>query len=348
MLVRLVEYTPDDFPALLRAAEQTPLASSRRHKPFVDHYYATHPGCRLYLVKDDEGEIAGTLGVDKMPVRYGDRDLFLGSGTNFHSLQKGAGGLLFLQWMRLSPMGFVFGGSADVHRIISARKWTYFPGVKIFQLNSPPLFLPDEPKWRKAAKVARQLIQPPRRPESLLKRLPPGDLKGLTVVEEHAYTDDLLPTRSPFVFRLNPDVAYLAWRYGLGLSFVRYRLFRILKNGVTAGYVIINDHPQRLMVAQVDGDDPQTLALGILLSLVEVTRSDAHPHEVSLSSSHPAMQAIFTQFGFRGSKTDRPFILGTMRGGVDFSTDTSGWLVNRDWADDGLRAPFLDQEDCKV
>jgi hypothetical protein len=342
MSLRLSEYTPDDFPALLRAASQTPHAPSRRHRPFVDYYYTTHPGCRLYLVRDDAGEILSTLGIDKMPVRMGSRDLVAAVGTNFHSLQKGAGGLLFLQWLRAAPISFVFGGSPDTHHIIKARKWTYFPGVKTYQLNSPLSFQPGEPMWRKAAKFARHQMMPPVPPLKRLSRLGQSDFQDLRVIEEQSYTEDLLPANSPFVFRLNPDIPYLSWRYALGLSFVRYRLFRILRNETSVGYVIINDHPQRVMVAQADCDDPSTLAHGILLSLVETTRNDARPREISLASSHTMMQTLFTQFGFRASKIDRPFVLGTARGGVDFSTDTSAWLVNRDWADDGLRTPFLD------
>ena len=87
--------------------------------------------------------------------------------------------------------------------------------------------------------------------------------------EEHAYTEDLFPRTSPFTFRFAPDLDHLAWRYALNLSFVRYRLFRIVVRGVSTGYVILNETPSRLMVAQCDANDPTTLVHGILLSLAE-------------------------------------------------------------------------------
>ena len=165
---------------------------------------------------------------------------------------------------------------------------------------------------------------------------------GLTVREEHAYTEDLLPCRSPFAFRLVPTAAYLGWRYATQLSFVRYRLFRILCKGCTAGYVILNDQPDRLLVAQCDGDDPVTLAHGIALSVAAAGCHDRRPREALLTSSHPAMQAVFERLGFRPSRQERPFALGSLRHRELLpATDTSNWLINYDIADNGLRPPFL-------
>jgi len=126
--MRLVEYTPADFDDLLRAVGRMTSALSLRHRPFVDHYYTAWPGCRLYLARDDSGEIIGMLGIDRMPFRYGERDLVIGAGSNFEALQKGVGGLLYFQWLKSCPLALVFGGSTDTHHIIAARKWTYYGG----------------------------------------------------------------------------------------------------------------------------------------------------------------------------------------------------------------------------
>lgn len=49
----------------------------------------------------------------------------------------------------------------------------------------------------------------------------------------------MLPGHSPFTFRFAPRVEYLNWRYNLSLSFVRYRLFRILAGARSIGYIIL-------------------------------------------------------------------------------------------------------------
>ena len=167
--------------------------------------------------------------------------------------------------------------------------------------------------------------------------------RGVTVREEQAYTEDLLPKKSPFVFRFAPTCEYLAWRYHLTLPFVRYRVFRVLHRGTSAGYVIINDQPGRLIVSQCDADDPRTLAEGVLLSIVEAAGNDRAPREVLLSSCHAEMQHIFKGFGFQESRTDLPFALGSFHQPIYLPDETSEWLINYDWGDNGLRSPFLDQ-----
>ena len=52
-------------------------------------------------------------------------------------------------------------------------------------------------------------------------------------------------------------------------SFVRYRLYRILRRGEPCGYVILNDLRDRLMVAHCDGDDAEAIVSGVLLSVVD-------------------------------------------------------------------------------
>ncbi len=344
--MRLVEYTPGHFEALRRAAADLRLANLC-HRPFVDHYYAGNPWCKLYLVLSAEDTVTAMMGVDRMRFVAGDRELTLGFGSNYHAAQPAAAGHLYLHWLKTCPLGFVFGGSEHTHRILRRQRWTYFPGVKTFTLNSPCAPRPGEPLWRQWAKrfaaYARRMPVGGR-----ARRIPARVRAGVSVHEEQTFTEDLLPRTAPFSFRFAPTVDYLAWRYRPGLSFARYRLFRILVWGSTAGYVVLNDLPGRVLVAQCDGEDAFTLAHGVLLSLVEATAADTALREVVLTSSHSQMQRIYQRFGFRTSGPDRPFAVGSLRPPVDLPADTFGWLVNFDWGDNGLRAPFPDQGRAEV
>jgi len=384
--MRIVEYTPDRFESLRRAAEQMSPTISLRHRPFVDYYFTTRDWCKLYLFLSDDESVAATLGWERMRFEYEGRELILGIGSSFWSLQKGAGGYLLMQWLKDCPIGSTINGTAYTQHIVKNLKWIYFEGIHNFHLN--------EPRQRVAAKWLRHWLHRLVRVEvdfdgdrfrfhrlrskklesqPLIKVRMPWLFAWLTastggrtnvvalgerlarrlganvlVREEHAYTEDLFPRTSPFTFRFAPDLDHLAWRYALNLSFVRYRLFRILVRGVSTGYVILNETPSRLMVAQCDANDPTTLVHGILLSLAEASRSDEQPREVFLTLCHRGMQASFQSFGFRRARVDWVFNMGTLRGGVDLSSDTSNWLVNYDWGDNGLLGPFLDEVDVRL
>src|SRR5213593_1780585 len=143
--------------------------------------------------------------------------------------------------------------------------------------------------------------------------------------------------------RCAPGVAYLDWRYSRALSFVRYRLFRLVRGG-PCGYVVLNEHPGSLVVAQADGPDPDTLAAGVLAAVAEVAGEGSRQPEVVLASCHAQMRRIYEGFGFRPARVERPFALGSAHGPVRLGRDTSSWLVNFDWTDNGLRPPFLDQD----
>jgi len=339
-MAQLVQYTPEHFGLLRRAAEQVAQATSLLHRPFVDHYYTASEWCSLHLFLADDGTVAGTVGVERMPLACGDDALTVGFGSSFYTLQPGAGGYLFMQWLKTCPAGLVFGGSADTHRILRQQQWTYYPGVKLYHLNQAYEPRPGEPVWRR---LARRAVLAARRTSlaECAARLP-AEAARLAVVEERAYTDDLLPDRSPFSLRFAPGVDYLRWRYGLDLPFVRYRLFRILDGDATAGYVVLNDRPDRLVVTHADGTDPTTLACGVLLSLVDASRDDERPRAATLACSHPAMQQVYERSRFRAAAAERPFALGSLRGKIAVPADTSGWLVNLGWGDNDLRAPFLD------
>src|SRR5438067_1880320 len=99
--VRLVEYTPDLFQALQRTAVRLGV-STLCHRSFVDYYYSENPWSRLHLLMTDTDTVAGTIGIDRMQFRAGERSLDLAFATNYHAAQPGAGGYLYLHWMKTS------------------------------------------------------------------------------------------------------------------------------------------------------------------------------------------------------------------------------------------------------
>ncbi len=115
------------------------------------------------------------------------------------------------------------------------------------------------------------------------RRVSIDEYSAISIKEESKITIDMLPMRSPFKLRFAPDVEYLNWRYSTELTFVRYRLFRVLAEGRTVGYIVINDG-NRLMVAHCDGEDCAVLAYAILIALTEVSRNDRTPRHLFLSS----------------------------------------------------------------
>lgn len=335
--MRVVEYTPDLFDTLAPIAKHAGPHANLAHRPFVDYYYASRDWCRLFMILAEDRSAIATIGLERMPFEYGSRKIVVRCGSNFHSLRPGLGSYLFLHCFGRSPFSLVFGGSEDTQKIIRRQAWRFFAGVRNYRLNKPYLASPGEAVWRSSAKwVLRQARRRKRisdHSHRIMTSIPPG----LSVREEHDYTLDLLPSRSPFHFRFAPSPDYLDWRYNTRLSFVRYRPFRILKDEQTAGYVILNDAPDRILVAQCDGEDADTLAYGVLLSILHVSRQDTEPRAVGLVSSHPPMQRIYEQFGFKSDGPDWPFALNPVEhGDIRVDPDTSDWLVNLDWGDNGL------------
>ena len=341
----MIEYTPSRFQALRKAAAQIKSNYSLCHRPFVDHYYATRDSCKLYLSLSSAGDVNGLVGVERMPFEFESQPFNLGLGTNFHALQHGVGGLLFMQWVKSSSLTLEYGGSEDAHRIVRQQNWTYFPGVRIYTLNHDyPVYSGDR-AYRRAAKwILRQCMR--KRVSDYASRSSDAARRHVSVREESAYSEDLLPSKSPFRFRLAPTVEYLSWRYNLRLSFASYRLFRILVRGRSAGYVVINENREKLLVAQCDAEDAETLAYGVLLSILQSGVQDRFPRTVLLTCSNPAMAEIYVKFGFRPGKEDYPIAIGGLRRKVEIPTDTASWLVNFDWGDNGLLGPFRDQEGC--
>ena len=337
-----IEYAPQHFEQLRAFVARLGIPLSLTHRPFVDYYYASGQSCRLYLFVANDGKIVATYGLDRMRFEHAGRIMTIGAGSNYYSAEPGAGGLLFMHWLKACPIGLVHGGSADTHRIIRGRNWAYYDGIRDFILNNPYDPNPGEPRWRV---VAKHILRHAIRSElpKYASRIPAEIRTRVSVREEKSYTEDLLPRESPFTFRLAPTLDYLNWRYNTALSFMRYRLFRVLEGGRTKGYVVLNESSKQIIVAHCDGSDARTVAYGVLLSLLQAGREDRAPRTVLLSSSHVVMQDIYRSFGFRSTRSSRPFAIGTLTGPCEVQLDTSNWLVNFDWGDNGLRFPFLDQ-----
>ncbi len=333
------KYLPEDFASLRDFASRAgvPSLADRR---FVDYYYASHPSCGLYLFNNDGGQLVGTIGIEQLRFEFENKDMVIGVPSNYHALQPGVGGYLFLQWMKTCPFGLEFGGSEDAHKVIRKQGWKYFAGIKTYVLNYDYPIYPGN-KWpRRLAKRVLRRVQRKRIAE-YAANIPRDVVSRIRVREEKSYSGDLLPRGSSFEFRLAPTLDYLAWRYNLAVSFVKYRLFRIIDGDRTSGYAILSDSPERIIVAQSDGDDPTVLAYGVLLSLLEVAREDTEPRTALLLSSNPQMQEIYRRLGFRCSDNDFLFAMGSLREHVNIPADTSRWLINYDWGDNGLLGPFL-------
>ena len=334
--MRLEVYTPDDFAALERAVAPLGHETSLRHRQFVEHYYCGHPACRLWLVRDESGTILGTLGIERMRFQWSGREVIVGSGSNFHAFQAGVGGFLYREWLRGCDFTLVFGGSNDAHRIYRQQQWHYYSDVHIYRLNHLYAGRAGDPLWRRGAKwIMRRIARAPL--SRLGRRLSAIDVGNVRVREESAYTADLLPASSPFTFRFVPTLDELSWRYALDLPYVRYRVFRVLAGDATVGYVVLNVEPHRILVAHSDGDDPHALAVGTIMSVLEVGRPVPRPMLVVLASSHPIMRTAFERFGFRAPAQGRPFAMHARNPRTAFPAEPKDWLVNYDWGDNGLR-----------
>lgn len=340
--MKIIKYSPDKFAALSRAVASRRPESALLHRPFVDYYYATESWCWLLVALDRNDEVVGTLGVDRMEFESESGAMTLGFGSNYNSFLPGVGSFLFLRRLQECPLGLVFWSTADTQKLIKAMGWTYFDDIRRHYLNYTYPSFPKDPAWRKAAKAVLRSL-PRKNIGNYASRLEAAATARVSVHPERSFSADMLPRSSPFTFRFAPTLDYLNWRYNTQLPFVRYRLFRIVADQRTAGYVVLNDRPDRLVVAQCDGVDPVTLAYGVMSSIVEAGKDDKTPRTVMLTSSHHSMRKLYRAFGFRMSSADECFAVGGYKQDVPLHPDTSAWLVNFDWGNNELQRPFLDQ-----
>jgi hypothetical protein len=342
----IVDYTPELFGPLRQMVQQLEGAINLAHRPFVDYYYASHSQCKLYLFLSDHGTVLGTLGRELVRFEYRSEAITLRFGSNWYARIRGVGHQLSTFSAQINPnsTGVMFIASKAAMQRLRKRGWIFIQGIKGYFLNGPCSLYPGHSWWRRRANSMIRAVAG-KKISSYARRIPSNIIAGMTVREEASYSQDLLPARSPFAFRLAPTIEYLNWRYNLSLGFIKYRLFRIFTRGSSVGYVILSESPDQIIVAQCDGEDGEALAYGILLSILEIARDDGSPRTVFLASCHRGMCHIFESFGFRPrpGKGDLPFAFRTPPPGFDPSPDTSNWLINYDWADNGLQPPFLDQ-----
>lgn len=341
----LVEYKPEHF-ELIAETGKTAEVPALLHRAHTDYYYTTSPHAKLYFSTDDFKSVKAMIAVEKMPFLFGETSVTVGFGHHWHSLQPGAGGLLFMHWLKSCQIPMEFGGSDESHAFLKQSRWEYFEGMHTYLLNPRYRTNPDDSPVVKLAKWGwcKAAMRPPlhKRLDKIRSVAP----KGLEVREERAYTEDLLPRTSPFTVRFHPDTEYLNWRYNLNLSFVKYRVFRLLLSEETIGYVILNEQHNRIVVSQCDATDPIALAYGTLLSVLEAGKSGTQRKEIGLVSSFPAMQEVYMKFGFvTNQRLDRRFALGLQRIKFDIPRDTTQWLLNYDWGDVVFRPPFLDEKE---
>jgi hypothetical protein len=334
----IVEYAPELFGALQQMVGQLRRRPNLAHRGFVDYYYASHGRCGLYLYLSDSGTVLGTLGRELVRFEYKSEPITLRFGSNWYSRARGVGRQLSTFSAESNPdsTGVMFTASKAALQRLRGRGWIFMAGVKGYVLNGPSLYRLSG--WRRAAhSIIRSVAG--KRISNYASRIPSEVIGGIAIREERSYSQDLLPSRCSFSFRLASTVEYLSWRYNLALSFVRYRLFRIVAQGRSVGYVILNESREHIIVAQCDGEDSKTLAYGILLSILEIARDDQHPRTVFLACCHRDMCEVFESFGFR-QRGDLPFAFRTLPPRFETPPDTSNWLINYDWADNGLQAPW--------
>lgn len=344
MMLQVTPYRPEHFDALQRFVARVGLRLSLAHAPFLNYYYAGQDWCRLYLAIAPDKSIVATYGLESARFEYDNKPIIMGLSSNFYSIQAGAGLFLFGCASQWCPVRLIFGGTTDTQKMFRDLKWNYYEGMRIYVLNRSYDAYPGDSWVRAAGKsLAQRLAR--RKLSHFASRLPFVGCEQVSVREQQSFSEDLLPVQSPFKFRFAPSLDYLNWRYNPALPFVRYRLFRILNTRQTAGYVVINEQPDKIIVAHCDGTDARILAYGVLQAIMEAGRADRLPRSVILASCHRTMQEIYVRFGFRPELEPRPFYIGTVDGSVQVDGDTSNWLVNFDWGDNGLRAPFLDEHE---
>ena len=64
---------------------------------------------------------------------------------------------------------------------------------------------------------------------------------------------------------------------------------------------------------------------------------------ISEAEKAQELEALFRRCGFRAEPQERSFAVAKPPPELIQAPDSSRWLMNYDWADIGLRTPFLDQ-----
>jgi hypothetical protein len=331
--LKIVKFTPDHYPELTTFANTIGL-STMLNRDFVDHYYLGQEWSKLYIGLD-RSKCIGIIGNDFLRFSVQSSFLKVAFATNFYSIQPPIGGMLWLKWLKLGEIGLVFGGSADTHRILSARKFQYYSGVNIYRMNAQFESYKEDSALKSALKAGLRPWKRKKLTEYASKDFL-ARFSNVQVVEADEFAESFLVQSSPFQLRFNPPIEYLQWRYNPRLSYVRYRLFEIKSLGKSCGYCVLNDGPEELTVVHADGNNAELLAAGILKAIFSVGEENNKEHKAVLSSSHPAMQTIFCESGFCMARGNYPFAAGALRGSRELGDPTT-WLINIGIGDNDLR-----------
>jgi uncharacterized protein GlcG (DUF336 family) len=341
--LKIVKYAPAMFDRIFEQVSELHPDYPLRFRGFVDAYYASSKFCQLNVALDEHGAVAGLQGVEWMPFEDQGKQLKLGFGSNFHAFRPGAGAYLLMSSLRSCNAGLIFGGSPDMNNMITKAGWRYFTGIKNMLVNRR---ISPDPKDGALKGLVKTFVKhaPFRQALTSLADRLPRCVRGVTAAEVASITDDLLDFKSAFGFRFAPDRAYLAWRYGPEVPYLRHRTFRVARNGRHVGYAVLLAKDEQVVVAHADGSEPVALAAGIVKAISAIAQGTRDFREVVLTSAHPAMQQMFENVGFVNKpKWDRPFALGGLKGGFDVVTPVSQWMVNFGWGDNALRPPFVEK-----
>lgn len=330
---QFVRYNPALF-EVLGTVGTLPPHSKLRRRSFVDWYYGSSDFGQLTLVLDGQQKCQACLGKELMKFQIGQGHQTLACLSSFYSLRNGCGFYDFAAVLKGCDAGLMLGATAEARRFAERLKWsqdevpTYCLNVLYRGGNSHPL--------RAACKAVVNVLSR-KLPLGRLRDKLPGEFDGLQVKEQAVYGPDLLNFDSAFAFRWEPSVSHLAWRYPAGLSFARYRLFRAFMDGKYAGYVILQDMPDQVLVAQCDGNDPSVLGAAIVGSISAIAGPGRDTREVMLLSSSPPMQSVLEAVGFRRTpRRNRVVRLGNMKGPIPNPVPMTEWLVNFDIGDRGV------------
>lgn len=288
----------------------------------------------MHLAFDGDDNCAGIIGYDRLRFQNRGQEMTIGMATNFYTLKTGIGGFLWLYVMKSCPIGLVFGGSEDTHRLIKRQKFSYYSGVNIYALNARYSAYEGDPGWKATLKPILRAATKKRLRDCQTAQF---ERESTSIeVREILSSEAELIESDRFSFRFAPSAEYLRWRYRSLLPFVRYRWFNIFQHGTRVGYCVLNDSPEQIIVAHSDGTDPETLALGTLKAIFLAAANDTGTRTARLASSHPAMQQVFTRHGFVLDVADRPMAVGSLQSTIELPPPEN-WLVSFGIGDNDLR-----------
>lgn len=336
--MQVVPYTPAHAGALADALAQAPFEAPLLRLPsYVQHYFLSHPACRLLLLVDDGGRVAATLGSERITLDIAGQRREAAVLSNTYAFRPGAFAFLFLHWMKSTPLGLSFPGNALMHELVARQqRWRPMHGLYTYWLNWDYPDQPGEPVWKRGLRtLARRAMRIDAR--RLVGRLAHG-LPELVAEEVPAFDEAMARPGGDYGLRLMADADFLNWRFSTALEHVRYRVFRLRTGGRTRGSVVLADWPHCLVVSHCDGDDPVLICRGLARSVAQLNRGPNRYRKVLLTSMHATMQPALRALGFRPKRTESPLYLASFGAWPAPESAGDDWLVNMDLGDAGLTA----------